>query len=844
MLQHFTRASRFHSRAVTLSPAVARALRERSPVVALESTIISHGMPFPQNVETALAVEADVRAAGATPATICIARGRVHVGIGEELLEELGRAGVAARKTSRRDFASVLAGGGLGATTVAGTMIAAAAANVRIFATGGVGGVHRGGESSWDVSADLIELGRTRVCVVCAGVKSLLDIPRTLEVLETQGVPVLALGTDEFPAFYSARSGVRTPERVVSTRAVAAMLAAAERMGLENGTLFAVPNPSPVLGADVEAAIAAALEEAAAKGIRGAEATPFLLSRVADLTGGASLTANIALVRNNARVAAQLAVELAEINAADAAAERTEAEAEAARARSVRAARLAIAAEGGGNGGGREGSGVGTPWGSGGARYFSTRTPWGSDGARYFSTRTSASDSRDRSREALVFIGGAAIDTLARPYPGARLHLQTSNSGVVTQSAGGVARNIAEVVGRLGGVPVRLLTALGEDSAAMLVRAACARAGIDVTSIAVPHGARTAAYNALLDGDGELVAAIADMSVLDQLTPAALEPHAVTIADAKMVIIDANLAPASIAAVVRIATSALAPPPLVFEPISVAKATRVLDADVLHSFALIKPNKFEVVALAESIRSRLGLGPLPEADAGAAKSDEVGNGEGEEEEAGAGGFVNSRLLVAAQTVLAAMLRTGGLAMPLSGAAEKIARRGLTVEAATAAALHGRRGGVSSAASGGSASPCGLIDGRKHVLVSLGEDGVLWLSARPVADSVAADLALVLPFFVAARSPDVDFDFQLIPAPPAQVRKATGAGDALLGATLWAIAARGERASGALRWGLAAAHAAIEYEPEQGGGGAVPATLSIDDIEKRMKNVGEIEDEYT
>ena len=829
MLQHFTRASRFHSRAVTLSPAVARALRERSPVVALESTIISHGMPFPQNVETALAVEADVRAAGATPATICIARGRVHVGIGEELLEELGRAGVAARKTSRRDFASVLAGGGLGATTVAGTMIAAAAANVRIFATGGVGGVHRGGESSWDVSADLIELGRTRVCVVCAGVKSLLDIPRTLEVLETQGVPVLALGTDEFPAFYSARSGVRTPERVVSTRAVAAMLAAAERMGLENGTLFAVPNPSPVLGADVEAAIAAALEEAAAKGIRGAEATPFLLSRVADLTGGASLIANIALVRNNARVAAQLAVELAEINAADAAAERTEAEAEAARARSVRAARLAIAAEGGGNGGGRESGGVGTPWGSGGARYFSTRT--------------SASDSRDRSREALVFIGGAAIDTLARPYPGARLHLQTSNSGVVTQSAGGVARNIAEVVGRLGGVPVRLLTALGEDSAAMLVRAACARAGIDVTSIAVPHGARTAAYNALLDGDGELVAAIADMSVLDQLTPAALEPHAVTIADAKMVIIDANLAPASIAAVVRIATSALAPPPLVFEPISVAKATRVLDADVLHSFALIKPNKFEVVALAESIRSRLGLGPLPEADAGAAKSDEVGNGEGEEEEAGAG-FVNSRLLVAAQTVLAAMLRTGGLAMPLSGAAEKIARRGLTVEAATAAALHGRRGGVSSAASGGSASPCGLIDGRKHVLVSLGEDGVLWLSARPVADSVAADLARVLPCFVAARSPDVDFDCQLIPAPPAQVRKATGAGDALLGATLWAIAARGERASGALRWGLAAAHAAIEYEPEQGGGGAVPATLSIDDIEKRMKNVGEIEDEYT
>ena len=299
---------------ITLSPEVAAALASHTPIVALESTIISHGMPYPENVETALAVEAEVRRGGAIPATVALSNGRVHVGLGASLLEALGRAGPAARKASRRDLASVLAGGGLGATTVAGTMVAAHAAGIAVFATGGLGGVHRGGEGSMDVSADLTELGRTPVAVVCSGVKSLLDIGRTLEVLETQGVPVVTLaeegGGGEFPAFFSARSGVRSPDTASSARAAAALLHTSRLLRLTNGMVLAVPPPHTLEGDAAEAAIARALAEATERGVAGREVTPFLLKRVAEITGGASLAANIALILRNAGVAAEMAVEL------------------------------------------------------------------------------------------------------------------------------------------------------------------------------------------------------------------------------------------------------------------------------------------------------------------------------------------------------------------------------------------------------------------------------------------------------------------------------------------------------------------------------------------------------
>jgi pseudouridine-5'-phosphate glycosidase len=295
-----------------LSPEVAAARANGTAIVALESTIITHGMPFPQNVETARLVEAEVRAHGATPATIAVIDGRIHVGLSDAQLTALGQArGVA--KLSRADLAACVAAGGTGATTVAATMICAHLAGIGVFATGGIGGVHRGAEASFDISADLMELAQTPVTVVAAGAKAILDLPRTLEVLETQGVPVISYGQDDFPAFWSRASGLTSPLRMDS----AAEIAAAHRMrgllGLPGGQLVANPIPveAEIPRAEISPHIETALAEAAAKGIAAKAVTPFLLQRIFELTAGRSLAANIALVLNNARLAAAIAVELA-----------------------------------------------------------------------------------------------------------------------------------------------------------------------------------------------------------------------------------------------------------------------------------------------------------------------------------------------------------------------------------------------------------------------------------------------------------------------------------------------------------------------------------------------------
>jgi pseudouridine-5'-phosphate glycosidase len=298
-----------------LSPEVAEALNRGGPVVALESTIISHGMPYPRNVETALRVEAAVRDAGAVPATVAVLGGRLKAGLAADQIEALGRAGAGVAKVSRRDLPRVVAAGGDGATTVAATMIVAAIAGVRIFATGGIGGVHRGAERSWDVSADLEELGRTEVAVVCAGAKSILDLPKTLEYLETKGVPVIGFGTDEFPAFYTSRSGLRLEERADSPAQVARVLAAKWGLGLGGGVVVANPVPAAhsMDAAAIGAAIVTALDAAAKAGVKGKDVTPFLLAKVKELTGGESLESNIALVLNNADLAARIAVEYSKL---------------------------------------------------------------------------------------------------------------------------------------------------------------------------------------------------------------------------------------------------------------------------------------------------------------------------------------------------------------------------------------------------------------------------------------------------------------------------------------------------------------------------------------------------
>lgn len=292
-----------------IAPEVRKALANGDPVVALESTIISHGMPYPQNVETALRVEEIVRENGAVPATTAIIGGKLKCGLKKEEIEYLGKKGLEVTKCSRRDIPMAIARRLDGATTVATTMIIANMADVSIFATGGIGGVHRGAQETMDISADLEELANTPVMVVCAGAKAILDIPLTLEYLETKGVPVLGYQTDKLPAFYTRKSAFNVDYRVDSPEEAAKAFEAQRGAGLHTGMLMANPIPEEFsMDEDmINNAIEAAVKEAEEKGIKGKESTPFLLSKVKDITGGSSLEANIELVFNNAKVAAQIA---------------------------------------------------------------------------------------------------------------------------------------------------------------------------------------------------------------------------------------------------------------------------------------------------------------------------------------------------------------------------------------------------------------------------------------------------------------------------------------------------------------------------------------------------------
>lgn len=296
---------------IDISEEVADALRVHLPVVALESTIITHGMPWPKNLDTALEVEAVVRDEGAVPATIAIIDGRLKVGLTREELTRLANGSLHPIKASRRDLPGLVARRGNGATTVAGTMIVAAMAGLRVFATGGIGGVHRGAEKTWDVSADLEELARTDVAVICAGAKAILDLPKTMEYLETKGVPVIGYGTSELPAFYTPQSGIPLAQRADTPKEIASELYAKWSMDLKGGVVIVNPIPAQYAMSKtvIDAAIDVAVKEAEEKGIKGAAVTPYLLARVVEITKGDSLESNIALVKNNARLAAKIAQE-------------------------------------------------------------------------------------------------------------------------------------------------------------------------------------------------------------------------------------------------------------------------------------------------------------------------------------------------------------------------------------------------------------------------------------------------------------------------------------------------------------------------------------------------------
>lgn len=298
---------------LSIGPRLEAALNDKAPVVALESTIITHGMPYPQNLETALAVEATVRSVGAEPATTAILDGSLCVGVEGGDLERLAKAGPSAAKASLRDVAALTARGSMAGTTVATTMQIAAMAGIPIFATGGIGGVHRGADQTFDISADLTQLARSKVAVICAGAKSILDIPKTLEVLETQGVPVLGFGTDMFPAFFCRSSGLPVDYRFDTAKDVANVIK--RHFALPSSGGVVVGNPVPATEAldsdETSAIVAAAVEEADENGVAGKDITPFLLQRIVERTDGRSLTANIALIKHNARLGAEIAVALA-----------------------------------------------------------------------------------------------------------------------------------------------------------------------------------------------------------------------------------------------------------------------------------------------------------------------------------------------------------------------------------------------------------------------------------------------------------------------------------------------------------------------------------------------------
>ncbi|KAF9424158.1 hypothetical protein BGZ94_008076 [Podila epigama] len=488
--QHQQRSSVLH-----FSDEVKTALEQNKPIVALESTIISHGMPYPQNYETALQVEDIVRQNGATPATIAILNGQIQIGLSQNQIQNLAELGREAVKASRRDLAVVMARKQTGATTVSATMLLAHQAGIPIFATGGIGGVHRGYEETMDASADLTELGRTPVTVVCAGVKSILDIGRTLEFLETQGVTVATYGqTTDFPAFFTRKSGFQSLLKVETPSEAANLIAANKSIGLQSGIVLAVPIPKEFAMDDkvVGDAINTAVRESVELNVLGKESTPFLLKRVNELTGGNSLKSNIALVKQNAAVAARIAKDLKGFSQA--------------RSYSTSARNL-----------NRQGNdkGQGSPL---------THGP-------------------------IMVIGGTVVDITSTASPirlpsgkDTDLILQSmmhsSHPGSTRISLGGVGRNVAEVVSKLDNQNCVFVSAVGgnrdatqglnatDDIFGQWFVSEMGRRGMDNHEIHAIDGARTATYTAIHDSTGNLLSAVADMGVFELLPPSKVRRNA------------------------------------------------------------------------------------------------------------------------------------------------------------------------------------------------------------------------------------------------------------------------------------------------------------------------------
>ncbi|XP_074973372.1 uncharacterized protein LOC142068038 isoform X6 [Phalacrocorax aristotelis] len=584
-----TQVRRFlHGAYVKIQPSVQEALMEGRPVVALESTIITHGMAYPQNLSMARKVEETVTTNGAVPATVGILKGQIHVGLTDEELEFLASSKNVV-KVSRRDLPFVLSQGLSGGTTVSGTMIAAHKAGIPVFVTGGIGGVHRGGENTeeeenlatketWalvcvralDVSADLTELGRTPVAVVSAGVKSILDIGRTLEYLETQGVCVAAFGESrEFPAFFSRQSGFQAPYHVRDEEEAAELIASALELGLSSGVLIAVPCPQEraAPGQVIEGAIQQALSEARSKGITGKELTPFMLQKINELTGGKSLDSNLALIQNNARVGSCIAVALSKLQKAR-----------------------------------RKGS-----------------LPW----------------REDANPPQPVVIGGINVDFIAKAQNPVILDGGQTNSGRVRQTFGGVGRNLADCLSRLGRTPL-FLSAVGKDEHSESILHYChhmvhctvtapqkqgsdditeekvfstladirATFHQDMSAVLQLEGKSTATYCAVITSAGELRIALGDMDIHHQITEQYVSQFKDNLCQAPLVCIDGNVPLSTIQYVCQLARQhQLA---VCYEPTDENKASKPFLSDSWKALTYISPNLQELRAINRTLGN-----PLP-----------------------------------------------------------------------------------------------------------------------------------------------------------------------------------------------------------------------------------------
>ncbi|XP_062989385.1 uncharacterized protein LOC134403272 isoform X4 [Elgaria multicarinata webbii] len=517
-----------HSGDFSVHPCVKEALSSGRPVVALESTIITHGMPYPQNLRMAREVEEIVQTNGSVPATIGVLNGRIHVGLQDEELEILATS-KNVMKVSRRDLPYVLSQGLSGGTTVAGTMMVAHKARIPVFVTGGIGGVHRGGENTLDVSADLTELGRTPVAVVSAGVKSILDIGRTLEYLETQGVCVATFGESrEFPAFFSHRSGFQAPFRVQNEDAAAQLIARSLALQLGSGVLIAVPCPQDqaASGQLIEEAIQLASREAREKGITGKELTPFLLQRVNEFSSGESLKSNIALIKNNARVGSRIAAALTQIQ----------------------------------------------------------RGRCGRDGSPRHENASVATSP--------VVIGGINVDIIAKARDATMLDGGQTNPSTVRQSFGGVGRNLADGLSRLGKAPF-FISVMGKDEHSESVLRYCSH--MDMSGVLRLKGHNTATYCAVITGSGDLALGLGDMDVHQQITEQYVSGFKERLRLAPLVCIDGNVPVSTIQYICQIARDQhLA---VCYEPTDVDKASKPFLSDSWRALACISPNLRELRAI-------------------------------------------------------------------------------------------------------------------------------------------------------------------------------------------------------------------------------------------------------